>query len=174
MRLERPFPVYSRGGEKFDLWFGDSPDLRYWGNHQLVLATEQVKYAGDKIGPGAPPVRTDKGWLTLFHTVRIDRTRELSAWHPGWYKTYEIGVMLLDLNAALARLLHAASPAAEARGPLRTERLSRRCAIPRRLDPRRFRRGEDLLRSRRHGGVPGHRFAGRSAFALLERDGIKP
>jgi beta-1,4-mannooligosaccharide/beta-1,4-mannosyl-N-acetylglucosamine phosphorylase len=98
LRLERPFPVYSRGGEKFDLWFGDSPDLRYWGNHQLVLATEQVKYAGDKIGPGAPPVRTDKGWLTLFHTVRIDRTRELSAWHPGWYKTYEIGVMLLDLK----------------------------------------------------------------------------
>lgn len=98
MRLERPFPLYSRGGEKFDLWFSDSPDLAYWGNHQLVLGTEQVSYAGDKIGPGAPPVKTDKGWLTLFHTVRIDRTRELSAWHPGWYKTYEIGMMLLDLN----------------------------------------------------------------------------
>ena len=36
--------------------------------------------------------------LTLFHTVRIDRTRELAAWHPGWYKTYEVGVMLLDLR----------------------------------------------------------------------------
>jgi beta-1,4-mannooligosaccharide/beta-1,4-mannosyl-N-acetylglucosamine phosphorylase len=98
MRLERPFPLYSRGGEKFDLWFSDSPDLAYWGNHQLVLGTEQVNYAGDKIGPGAPPVKTDKGWLTLFHTVRIDRSRELSAWHPGWFKTYEIGMMLLDLN----------------------------------------------------------------------------
>jgi beta-1,4-mannooligosaccharide/beta-1,4-mannosyl-N-acetylglucosamine phosphorylase len=97
MRLERPFPIYSRGGgEKFDLWFGDSPDLRYWGNFNLVLATEQVPYAGDKIGPGAPPIKTDKGWLTLFHTVRIDPSVELSAWHSGWHKTYEIGLMLLD------------------------------------------------------------------------------
>lgn len=98
LRLERPFPLYSRGSEKFDLWFSDSPDLRYWGNHQLVLATEQVPYAGDKIGPGAPPVRTKAGWLNLFHTVRIDRSRELPAWHRGWYKTYEIGIMLLDLE----------------------------------------------------------------------------
>ena len=98
MRLERPFPVYSRGGEKFDLWFSDSPDLRYWGNHQLVLATEQVPFAGDKIGPGAPPVLTDKGWLALIHTVRIDRSVELPAWHRGWHKTYEVGLMLLDAD----------------------------------------------------------------------------
>lgn len=32
IRLERPLPVYSRGGiDRFDMWMSDSPDLKYWG-----------------------------------------------------------------------------------------------------------------------------------------------
>ncbi|MDH7569304.1 MAG: glycoside hydrolase family 130 protein [Armatimonadota bacterium] len=98
-RLERPFPVYSRGGgEKFDIWFSDSPDLKYWGNAQLVLECEQVPFANAKIGPGAPPVRTEKGWLALFHAVDIDPTRTGWGWHGNWTKRYTAGVMLLDLE----------------------------------------------------------------------------
>jgi len=99
VRLERPFPIYGRGvPENFDLWFSDSPDCAYWGNTQLVLGSEQVPWANAKIGPGAPPVKTDKGWLTLFHAVTIDTDRELPAWHTRWFKTYTIGLMLLDLE----------------------------------------------------------------------------
>ena len=73
LRLERPFPVYGRGGgDRFDIWFSDSPDLRYWGNSQLVLGVEHVPFANDKIGPGAPPVRTKRGWLATFHAVDRD------------------------------------------------------------------------------------------------------
>ncbi|MBN2309281.1 MAG: glycoside hydrolase family 130 protein [Candidatus Hydrogenedentes bacterium] len=99
LRLERPFPIYGRGApENFDLWFSDSPDCRYWGNTQLVLGSEEVPWANAKIGPGAPPVKTEAGWLTLFHAVNIDRDKELPAWHRNWHKTYTIGVMLLDLE----------------------------------------------------------------------------
>jgi len=99
MRLERPFPIYGRGApEAFDLWYSDSPDGAYWGNTQLVLGSEQVPWVNSKIGPGAPPVKTREGWLTLFHAVHIDTTREIPAWHPQWYKTYTIGLMLLDLD----------------------------------------------------------------------------
>lgn len=99
MRLERPFPVYGRGApENFDLWFSDSPDCGYWGNTQLVLGSEQVPWANAKIGPGAPPVKTPEGWLTVFHAVTIDRDRELPAWHPNWFKTYTVGLLLLDLE----------------------------------------------------------------------------
>ena len=100
LRLERPFPIYGRGKpENFDLWFSDSPDCAYWGNTQLVLGSEQVPWANCKIGPGAPPIRTKHGWLTLFHAVTQDKTKELPSWHKGeWYKTYTIGVMLLDLQ----------------------------------------------------------------------------
>lgn len=99
MRLERPFPIYGRGApENFDLWFSDSPDCRYWGNTQLVLGSERVPWANAKIGPGAPPVKTSEGWLTVFHAVTIDNTRELPSWHSSWFKTYTIGLMLLDLE----------------------------------------------------------------------------
>jgi beta-1,4-mannooligosaccharide/beta-1,4-mannosyl-N-acetylglucosamine phosphorylase len=99
LRLERPFPVYGRGGgEHFDVWFSDSPDGAYWGNTRLVLGSEQVPWANSKIGPGAPPVRTGAGWLTTFHAVNSDQSKELPAWHKGWHKTYTIGLMLLDLD----------------------------------------------------------------------------
>lgn len=97
VRLERPMPVYSRGGiDRFDMWMSDSPDLKYWGNSKLLLAVEDVAYANDKVGPGAPPVKTDKGWLTLFHAVDIDRNRGKNGWEPSWKKRYTSGIMLLD------------------------------------------------------------------------------
>lgn len=99
VRLERPFPVYSRGGvDRFDMWLSKSPDLRYWGDSRLVLGVEDVPFANDKVGPGAPPVRTKDGWLTLFHTVDIDRARGKNGWEERWQKRYCAGVMLLDLE----------------------------------------------------------------------------
>ena len=99
VRLERPFPVYGRGGrDRFDLWLSKSPDLRYWGDTSLVLGVEDVPYANDKVGPGAPPVKTDRGWLTLFHAVDLDKTRGKNGWEDKWQKRYCAGIMLLDLE----------------------------------------------------------------------------
>lgn len=99
VRLERPFTVYSRGGtDRFDLWAGTSPDLVHWGNFNLVLGVEDVPFANDKIGPAAPPVKTEKGWLTTFHAVYINKSRNLGGWEKTWYKEYSAGIMLLDLN----------------------------------------------------------------------------
>lgn len=99
VRLERPMPVYSRQGrEQFDIWMSDSPDLRYWGNSHLVLGGEHVPYCNSKIGPGAPPVKTDKGWLTIFHAVDYLPNRGKNGWEESWCKRYMIGIMLLDLK----------------------------------------------------------------------------
>lgn len=98
VRLERPFPVYGRWGKNaFDIWLSDSPDLSYWGNSQFVLGVEHVPFSNDKIGPAAPPVKTDKGWLTTFHAVDIDNTRGKNGWEAKWTKRYTAGIMLLDL-----------------------------------------------------------------------------
>ena len=98
-RLERPFPVYSRGGvDRFDMWISYSPDLKYWGESSLLLAVEDLPYANDKVGPGAPPVKTEHGWLTLIHAVDIDRARGKNGWENKWQKRYCAGLMLLDLK----------------------------------------------------------------------------
>ena len=99
VRLERPMPVYGRDGdEQFDIWLSESPDLVYWGRSRLVLGCEHVPYCNSKIGPGAPPLKTDRGWLTVFHAVDKDYTRGKNGWEEKWQKRYVIGVMLLDLN----------------------------------------------------------------------------
>ncbi len=97
-RLERPFPIYGRGApEAFDIWYSDSPDCRDWGNAQLVLGSEQVPFCNSKIGPAAPPIRTQRGWLTFFHAVDKDEDRVFESWHGRWIKRYTVGAMLLDL-----------------------------------------------------------------------------
>ena len=99
VRLERPFTIYSRGGkDRFDIWISTSPDLKFWGETELVLAVEDVPYANDKIGPAAPPIKTDKGWLTLFHAVDKDEKRRKNGWEKTWKKRYCAGIMLLDLE----------------------------------------------------------------------------
>lgn len=98
VRLERPMPVYSRGGDRFDIWSSKSPDLRFWGDSELVLGVESVPFANDKIGPAAPPIKTKHGWLTTFHAVERDDSRGKHGWEASWKKLYYGGIMLLDLE----------------------------------------------------------------------------
>src|ERR1051325_9355223 len=99
VRLERPFPIYGRPGypERFDIWISDSPDLVYWGNPELLLGVEDVPFSNQKLGAGPPPVKTSKGWLTVFHASDFDATRGRDGFELTWKKRYSAGVMLLDL-----------------------------------------------------------------------------
>jgi beta-1,4-mannooligosaccharide/beta-1,4-mannosyl-N-acetylglucosamine phosphorylase len=97
IRLERPMPVYGRGGkERFDIWLSQSPDLQAWTSPSLLLAVEDVPYANLKIGPAAPPVKTPRGWLATFHAVDFDSQRGKKGWESQWQKRYTAGIMLLD------------------------------------------------------------------------------
>lgn len=99
VRLERPFPIYLRRTwgqiDRFDVWISDSPDLVYWGNTDLLLPVEAVPFANEKVGPGAPPILTDRGWLALFHAVDVNAERGKAGWEDIWTKQYTAGVMLL-------------------------------------------------------------------------------
>jgi len=98
-RLERPTPIYGRSSaDVMDIWYSDSPDLHYWGNHQTVLGTRNVPYANDKVGPGTPPVRTPSGWLTVFHAADRDPQRGQNGWEERWQRRFFAGIMLLDLE----------------------------------------------------------------------------
>ncbi len=99
-RLERPFPVYGRREpEAFETWYSDSPDCRYWGNTQLVLKYDDVPFCNRKNGPSGQPIKTDKGWLTLFHATHYDPDTVYPTWRDeNWHKLYCVGIMLLDLE----------------------------------------------------------------------------
>lgn len=65
VKLDRPHSDIS----PWSIWISFSPDLFHWGESKLVM--RPVKYHWDemKIGPGAVPIKTDKGWLSIYHGV---------------------------------------------------------------------------------------------------------
>lgn len=50
------------------IWSAHSPDLKYWADCRVV-AKPQEYWENSKIGPAAPPVKTDEGWLIVYHGV---------------------------------------------------------------------------------------------------------
>ncbi len=65
VRLDRPHSEIS----KWSIWISYSPDLIHWGNSKLVIKPETYHWDEMKIGPGATPFRTSKGWLNIYHGV---------------------------------------------------------------------------------------------------------
>jgi len=62
--LHRPAsPLFARQ----DMWIAQSPDLLSWGNHRHLISTRPGQWDELKIGAGAVPFRTDKGWLEIYH-----------------------------------------------------------------------------------------------------------
>lgn len=65
VRLDRPHSEIS----KWSIWISYSPDLVHWGNSKLIIKPETYHWDEMKIGPGATPIKTDKGWLNIYHGV---------------------------------------------------------------------------------------------------------
>jgi len=83
-RLDRPHSEIS----PWSIWITYSPDLRFWGESQLVMKPVPYHWDEMKIGPGAPPIKTDQGWLSIYHGVF--QTMDGSI--------YRLGVALHDLH----------------------------------------------------------------------------
>ncbi|HZJ79623.1 MAG TPA: glycoside hydrolase family 130 protein [Dysgonamonadaceae bacterium] len=83
-RLDRPHSEIS----PWAIWISYSPDLRYWGDSELIM--NPVKYHWDemKIGPGATPIKTSRGWLNIYHGVFPTMAGSV----------YRLGVALHDLH----------------------------------------------------------------------------
>ncbi len=82
-RVDRPFNLKTG-----DMWISRSPDLIYWGHHRKLIGVPFSNvWAVEKIGP-TPPIRTDAGWLMIFHGVLT---------YAGGGR-YSLGALLMDLE----------------------------------------------------------------------------
>jgi beta-1,2-mannobiose phosphorylase / 1,2-beta-oligomannan phosphorylase len=83
-RLDRPHSEIA----PWSIWISYSPDLRFWGESQLIMKPVQYHWDEMKLGPGAPPIKTAEGWLSIYHGVF--QTMDGSV--------YRLGVALHDLE----------------------------------------------------------------------------
>jgi predicted GH43/DUF377 family glycosyl hydrolase len=66
------------------IWIAYSNDLINWGNTDIVMSPKE-DWEHYKIGGGAPPIKTEEGWLIIYHGV--DRE-----WN------YRLGAAVVDLE----------------------------------------------------------------------------
>ncbi len=80
--LHRP---NNSGFGKASIWYCESPDLIHWGNHQCIVRPRDNSWESQKIGGGAPPIKTPAGWLVVYHG-------------KGDHSVYSLFALLLDLK----------------------------------------------------------------------------
>jgi predicted GH43/DUF377 family glycosyl hydrolase len=88
-------PTYNGLGGPY-IWSARSPDLLHWGDHQCVVRPRPGAWDGKKLGAGASPIRTELGWLEIYHGVSHD-------------DQYSLGLLLFDRDnprKVLARSPH--------------------------------------------------------------------
>ncbi len=83
-RLDRPHT----GIAPWSIWISYSPDLIHWGKSRIVLKPMGYHWDEMKVGPGAPPIKTPKGWLNIYHGVFQTMAGAV----------YRLGAALLDID----------------------------------------------------------------------------
>lgn len=120
-RIENPFLPYNRNAVLFprkingnfvmlsrpcdaghtafgDIFLSESPDMVYWGKHRHVMGRSENWWENLKIGGGAAPIETDKGWLIFYHGV-VNTCN-------GY--VYSVGAAILDIDEP-SKVLHRCS-----------------------------------------------------------------
>jgi predicted GH43/DUF377 family glycosyl hydrolase len=67
------------------IWIAESPDGLHWGNHKCIIKSRPGSWDSARVGAGAAPIKTEKGWLEIYHGA--------NAQHQ-----YCLGAFLMDLD----------------------------------------------------------------------------
>ena len=83
-RLDRPHSELN----PWSMWISYSTDLLHWGGAKHLVSPMTYHWDQMKVGPGAPPIKTKRGWLNIYHGVFPTMSGSV----------YRLGVCLHDLN----------------------------------------------------------------------------
>ncbi len=88
------------------IWISYSKDLENWGRSRPFILSGKGKWDSERIGAGPPPLKTDKGWLFLYHGVMMREIKSFFLFNiikkilgmKIKIESYSIGAVLLDLK----------------------------------------------------------------------------
>jgi beta-1,2-mannobiose phosphorylase / 1,2-beta-oligomannan phosphorylase len=67
------------------IWLAESPDLIHWGHHRCIATSRKGMWDSARVGAGAAPIWTPKGWLVIYHGANE-------------HHRYCLGALLLNLT----------------------------------------------------------------------------
>jgi predicted GH43/DUF377 family glycosyl hydrolase len=92
------------------MWLAFSDNLLDWGRHRYIMGPRPGAWDSERVGCGAAPVRTERGWLEFYHGAN-QNTR------------YCVGAVLLDLEQPWKVLARSAEPLLEPQASYETQGL---------------------------------------------------
>ena len=66
-----------------EIWLAESEDLIHWGKHRRVAGIRAGMWDGLRVGSSGVPIRTERGWLVVYHGADV-------------LNGYSLGALLLD------------------------------------------------------------------------------
>lgn len=90
------------------LWLASSDNLRDWGRHKFVMGPRPGMWDSERVGCGAEPIKTEKGWLQIYHGSDHD-------------VRYCAGAVLLDLDQPWKVIRRCDAPLLEPAEPYETD-----------------------------------------------------
>lgn len=82
---------------QLDMWTSESPDLLHWGNHLVVSEARPAYQKSARVGAGAVPFLTERGWLAIYHAADNEHH-------------YHLAALLLDKNNPTHVLMRSRKP----------------------------------------------------------------
>jgi predicted GH43/DUF377 family glycosyl hydrolase len=67
------------------IWLAESSDGKQWGNHQCIIKSRSGLWDSARVGAGAAPIRTERGWLEIYHGANAEHQ-------------YCLGAFLMDIS----------------------------------------------------------------------------
>jgi len=77
-----------------------SPDLKIWQDEAVLISPRSGSWDSERVGAGAQPIKTPKGWLLFYHGTDNNHI-------------YRLGIMLLDLVDPTKILYRSSEPILE-------------------------------------------------------------
>lgn len=105
--------------EKASTWIAYSDDLMEWSNPKVLMQGE-TRWESMKIGGSCPPLRTEKGWLHIYHGVAEKKDG----------RGYRAGAVLLDLENPEKIIARTKEPILEPEEDYETSGVYSGCVFP--------------------------------------------
>ena len=98
------------------IWTAWSPDLTHWGDHSVLHRPIPASWESGRVGAGAPPIRTEHGWLEIYHAADDDGR-------------YGLGAMLTELDRPQRTIARSSRPVLEPAAPYELDGVYGHCVF---------------------------------------------
>ncbi len=102
--LHRPFPHMIGDA---NMWIAYSDDILHWGEHRFLAGVTAGGWEAGRIGGGAVPFMTERGWLEIYHGATSD-------------DHYSLGALLLQADKPERVLARSLTPIMQPEAPYET------------------------------------------------------